>query len=75
MTNIKDAAIGFEAVKVSMSQDRNGIMLRLNVHPNDCPQELHTDWVGTRYMVAMVKLNEDGTPDERQENDKEKVGE
>ena len=30
MSSIKDAAIGFEAVKVSMSQDKNGIMLRLN---------------------------------------------
>jgi hypothetical protein len=58
MSNIRDAAMGFEAVKVSMSQDRNGIILRLNVHPNDCPSELHTDWVGTRYMVAMVRLNE-----------------
>jgi hypothetical protein len=32
MSNIRDAAMGFEAVKVSMSQDRNGIILRLNVH-------------------------------------------
>ncbi len=62
---IRGSAIGFEAVKVSMSQDKNGIILRLNVHPNDCPKELHTDWVGTRYMVAMVRLNEDDTPDDR----------
>ena len=68
MNDIKDAAIGFEAVKVSMSQDRNGIMLRLNVHPNDCPQELHTDWVGTRYMVAMVKLNDQDEPEPREEH-------
>lgn len=61
----KDIAMHFEAVKVSMSQDKNGIILRLNVHPNDCPKELHTDWVGTRYMVAMVKLNDDDTPDDR----------
>lgn len=38
MDNVRDAAMNFEAVKVSMSQDRNGIILRLNVHPNDCPQ-------------------------------------
>ena len=67
MSSIKDAAIGFEAVKVSMSQDKNGIMLRLNVHPNDCPQELHTDWVGTRYMVAMVRLNDQDEPEPREE--------
>jgi hypothetical protein len=67
MDNIRDAAMGFEAVKVSMSQDRNGIILRLNVHPNDCPPELHTDWVGTRYMVAMVRLNDEEEPETREE--------
>jgi len=67
MVEIKDAAMGFEAVKVSMSQDRNGIILRLNVHPNDCPPELHTDWVGTRYMVGMVRLTDDDQPDVRED--------
>lgn len=62
---IRHAAMHFEAVKVSMSQDKNGIILRLNVHPNDCPKELHTDWVGTRYMVAMVRLQDDDTVDDR----------
>jgi hypothetical protein len=62
---IRDIALHFEAVKVSMSQDKNGIILRLNVHPNDCPKELHTDWVGTRYVVAMVRLQDDDTPDDR----------
>lgn len=62
---IKHAAMNFEAVKVSMSQDKNGITLRLSVHPNDCPKELHTDWVGTRYVVAMVRLQDDETPDDR----------
>jgi hypothetical protein len=68
MSNIREAAMGFEAVKVSMSQDRNGIILRLNVHPNDCPSELHTDWVGTRYMVAMVRLNETDEIETREEH-------
>lgn len=54
-----DNAVNFEAVKVSMSQNRDGVMLRLAVHPNDCPPELHTDWVGTRYMVAMVRMEDD----------------
>jgi len=67
MDDVREAAVGFEAVKVSMSQDRNGIILRLNVHPNDCPPELHTDWVGTRYMVAMVRLNDSDEPETREE--------
>ena len=67
MTEIREAAIGFEAVKVSMSQDKNGVTLRLSVHPNDCPPELHTDWVGSRYMVGMVRLNDFDEPEMREE--------
>lgn len=52
----------FEAVKVSMSQTRDGIILRLAIHPNDVPQELVTSWVGSRYMVVMVELGDDDQP-------------
>jgi hypothetical protein len=62
---VRHAAMQFEAVKVSMSQDKNGVILRLNVHPNDCPKDLHTDWVGSRYMVVMVKLTDDDQMDTR----------
>ena len=58
MSEIRDNAMNFEAVKVSMQQNKDGVMLRLAVHPNACPSDLHTDWVGSRYMVAMVKLND-----------------
>jgi len=58
MSEVRDNAMNFEAVKVSMQQNKDGVMLRLAVHPNDCPSDLHTDWVGSRYMVAMVKLND-----------------
>ena len=58
----RDNAITFEAVKTSMSQTKDGVILRLAVHPNDCPPSLHTDWVGTRYSVAMVAINDDDTP-------------
>jgi len=60
--------VSFEAVKTSMMQDKNGTNIRLTIHPNDVPQDLHKDWIGSRYMVVMVKLNEDGTPDERKED-------
>jgi hypothetical protein len=66
MKEIRESAIGFEAVKASMSQTKQGIALRLIVHPNDCPPELHTDWVGTRYMVAMVRLNDQDEPETRE---------
>ena len=51
-----------------MMQDKNGTNIKLTIHPNDVPQDLHKDWVGSRYMVVMVKVNEDGTPDNREEN-------
>lgn len=67
----KVSNINFEAVKTSMMQDKNGTNIRLTIHPNDVPPELHKDWVGSRYMVVMVKLNEDGTPDSGEDNVKE----
>ena len=64
----KVEGVSFEAVKTSMMQDKNGTNIKLTIHPNDVPQDLHKDWVGSRYMVVMVKVNEDGTPDDRSEN-------
>tara|TARA_R100000935_G_scaffold21889_1_gene40594 strand:- start:1117 stop:1362 length:246 start_codon:yes stop_codon:yes gene_type:complete len=61
--------INFEAVKTSMMQDKNGTNIKLTIHPNDVPEQLHKDWVGSRYVVAMVKVNDDGTPEERKDND------
>jgi len=67
MADVRQAAIHFEAVKVSMNQNKDGMALRLNIHPNDCPHELIADWVGTRYMVAMVRLTDDDQPDTRED--------
>ena len=61
-------SVKFEAVKTSMMQDKNGTNIRLTIHPNDVPPDLHKDCVGSRYMVVMVKLNEDGTPDTRSDD-------
>ena len=63
MDDVKELALNFEAVKVSMSQDKNGTNLRLCIHPDDVPQELHQHWVGSRYMVAMVKLTDEDEPE------------
>ena len=66
MSEVRKNAMNFEAVKVSMSQNKEGVILRLSVHPNDCPPDLHTDWVGSRYVVAMVKLNDQDEIETRQ---------
>ena len=68
----KVPTLQFEAVKTSMMQDKNGTNIRLTIHPDDVPQELHKDWVGSRYIVVMVKLNDDDTPDTREDKNAKK---
>jgi hypothetical protein len=63
MADVREAAVNFEAVKTSMSQSKQGTILRLALHPNEVPPSLHTDWVGSRYMVAMVKLDDHDQPE------------
>lgn len=62
MTEIRDAAINFEAVKISLKQDKTGIILTLAIHPNEVPPSLFTDWVGSRYVAALVKLDDEDKP-------------
>jgi len=52
----------YEAVKIAMKQDKTGIILTLNIHPDDLPTELMRDFVGARYQVVMVRLNGDDKP-------------
>ena len=63
MSDVKDLALKFEAVKVSMSQDKNGTNLRLCIHPDEVPQELHKHCVGSRYMISMFKLDDEDQPE------------
>lgn len=60
--DVRQAAIGFEAVKVSMSQTKDGTKITLVIHPNDTDKELFSHPVGSRYQVALVLLNDDGQP-------------
>jgi hypothetical protein len=59
---MKRATINFESVKIAIRQDKNGYILTLAVHPNDIPDSLLRDWVGSRYQVAMVLLNDQDEP-------------
>jgi hypothetical protein len=61
MRNPSDDAVNFEAVKLSVTQDKNGYVLKLSIHPNDVPESLLRDWVGARYVVAMVRTGDDGS--------------
>ena len=57
-----DHAIKFEAVKISMTQSRDGWKLILAVHPDDAPEELLRSLIGSRYMVAAVQLDDRDNP-------------
>lgn len=59
-TEIADIASKFEGVKIAMTQDKNGHILKVAIHPNDTPEDIMRDPVGTRYMVVMVRIGDEG---------------
>lgn len=54
-------ALQFEGVKIALKQDRTGYVLTITIHPDEIPDELLRDFVGTRYGVAMVRIEDDET--------------
>jgi hypothetical protein len=54
-------ALQFEGVKIALKQDRTGYVLTLTIHPDEIPDELLRDFVGTRYGVAMARIESDET--------------
>jgi hypothetical protein len=56
------SALSFEAVKVRITQNKQGVYLVLSVHPDEVPEDLLRSWVGTRYYCAMVGIQDDETP-------------
>lgn len=50
-----------------MKQDKNGYALTLSVHPDMVPEGLLRDFVGSRYQVVMVRINEDERPMNREQ--------
>jgi len=57
--------IQFEGVKTGLRQSKDGYLLSIAVHPDDLPGDLMRDFVGSRYMVVMVRLNDEEMPYER----------
>lgn len=58
----REAAVHFEAVKVKLSQDKNGILLTLAIHPDDVPESLVRAFVGSRWVCALVRLDDHEMP-------------
>ena len=65
-------AIQFEGVKVALKQDKTGYVLALSIHPDDVPMNLLRDFVGARYGVAMVRIDGNEQPMNREEHDGDK---
>ena len=47
----------FEARKIALKQDRTGFVLTLSMHPDEVPEEILRDFVGTRYGCALVRIS------------------
>lgn len=58
----RDAALHFEAVKVAVRQNKDGIYITLSIHPSEVPVDLMMAHAGTRYTVAMVEMDDHGQP-------------
>jgi hypothetical protein len=69
----KQNTLQCEVVKVAMAQDKNGHILKLSIHPNDLPNDLVLDPLGTRYIMVLARLNDQDEvvqPKEKSEGDK-----
>ena len=58
--------IQFEGIKTSLRQTKDGYSLTLSVHPDDLPDDLMRDFVGSRYMVVMVRIGDNEQPMNRE---------
>ena len=52
----------FEAIKIALKQDKEGMVLTLRIHPDELCDSVIRDFVGARYQVVMVRLADDETP-------------
>jgi len=52
----------FECRKIALKQDRTGYVLTVSLHPDEIPEELLRDFVGSRYACALVKIKDDESP-------------
>lgn len=62
-----------ECVKIALTQDKNGYVLKLSLSPSDTPEEILRDPVGQRYLAVLVRLNEQDEPvvsKEKEEGDR-----
>jgi hypothetical protein len=59
--------IQFEGIKTGLKQSKDGYVLTMAVHPDDLPDDLMRDFVGSRYVVVMVRIGDDERPMNREQ--------
>lgn len=60
--NARDAAMSFEAVKVNLIQSKDGTFVKFVIQPNDLPTDLLQAPVGSRFVCALVRVNDHEEP-------------
>lgn len=63
MTDIRAAALRFEAVSLGLKKTNPGPVLTLRIHPQEMPADLWDHSLGSRYVVALVRLGDDDQPE------------
>ena len=61
-TIARQRALNCEAKKHAYRQTQDGVVVSFVLHPQEVPDDLATAPLGTRYVLAMVALNDDETP-------------
>jgi hypothetical protein len=60
--NVRDAAMSFEVIKISMRQSKDGTSIVFAIQPNDVPLDLFAAPLGSRFGCALVKINDHEEP-------------
>lgn len=61
----RENAAHCEAKKYAYRQTKDGVVLSFVLHPNEVPPNVATAAIGTRYVLALVELNDDETAKEQ----------
>lgn len=52
----------FEAIKIALKQDKEGMVLTLRIHPDELCESIIRDFCGARYQTVMVRIGDDERP-------------
>lgn len=58
MTDPRDLAVHVTAKKIAYRQSKDGMVISFVLHPQEVPDKLATDPIGTSYMLALVEIDD-----------------